>query len=237
MAVIFALIPVYLHGKRSIIFIVLVIACASAFLEARLKVRYIILASLSLIFFSFFYIGQFKALDSTSAEYLRGDLSRDYTLSFAIDRTTGFSENTIVPYRNAGYEFQLVIYVPRAWYPDKPWPTSVYFTNRLMGNPKDDYMGWAVGMGFIDEAFANAGYAAWLIACCFVGLLAGWIDRMIYCKSSYFLLLWAPFLYGHVFALNVIFKIVLFAIIPALIVQALFTRPGSWVASNAQPHY
>lgn len=234
-ALILGTVPAYIHGKRSIIFLMLVMAVAASSLEARLRIRYVAIVAVGLIVFSFIYVGNWKGLDKTATEFVAGDLSRDYTLGFAVQEAE-LTTSRIVPYRNAGYEFSFVFFVPRIWYPDKPWPTSVYFTNRFFDVDDDKYMGWGLGVGFQEEALANMGYVGWGLACISMGLLCGWVDRQIYCKSTYFVLLWAPLLYGHVFAFNVIFKILVCVIIPALLIQKLFTSPASWESRRTPPH-
>lgn len=227
MAIVLVIAAVWIHGKRSIILFVLIIIGFVNFLERRLRLRTVLLYAVLGLVGGYLYIGMAKDFSRTPMEYVRGDLSRDYTLSHVIHRSSWTGSN-ILPYRGATYVFFVAAYVPRAIWHDKPWTAPVYLTNDVFRLRERERLGWGFGLGFMEELIMNFGFLG-LAFCLLIGKMCSWLDRFIYARSTYYAILWVPLVFGCIFASSVILKLVTFVVVPAIVLSPLFANRNSWI--------
>lgn len=235
LSVVLVLIAAWIHGKRSMILFIFVIVGFVNFLERRLRFRTVLLYVLIGVVGGYFYIGLAKAYTRTPLEYVRGDLARDYTLRHVIYRSN-WTGSELVPYRGATYIFLMTAYVPRVYWPGKPWPAPVYLTSDVFDRDADQLLGWGFGLGFMEELIMNFGYLG-ILGCLLIGKASAWLDRFIYARSSYYAVLWVPLVFGCVFASGVILKLIIFLVIPALLLSRIFTSPAAWIPIHPVGQY
>jgi hypothetical protein len=238
LALLLACSSVYLHAKRSVILYLLIIIGAVNFLERRLKLRTVVIGAVLLMIGGYSYIGIVRGKEISFLGYLRGDMSRDYTLRHVIYRST-WTKSGIVPYRGSTYAFTILAYVPRVYWPNKPWPAPVYLTNNVFNRSvrgRTSLMGWGFGLGFMEELIMNFGYIG-ILGCFFVGRFSRWLDRFIYSRSSYYAILWLPMILGCAFASSVILKLITFMVIPSFVFARIFAGPNSWIPLYTDDDY
>lgn len=234
-ALFLAVIAVWIHGKRTAVAFLMLILIFVNFFERRLKLSSVLLSFAVAVIGGYFYIGYAKGYEKSPLEYLRGDLSRDYTLRHAIYYSS-WKGSEVVPYRGAGYVFDAAFFVPRQLWPGKPWPSPVYFTNHVFNWTQSPYMGWGFGFGFIEELIINFGYVG-LLGCILIGWISRRLDDFIYTRSSYYALLWLPMVFGTVFASSVIIKVILFMVIPAMLLARVFAGSQAWTPMYSPQMY
>lgn len=174
----------YIHGKRSVVVTFMVIQLIILFVTKVIKRKTLIL---TIMFFALFFIGFLniygKNISDTFVETLkttRIDFSRDFTLKFVIynDLLKG---DSILPYKGASYLFLLTFFIPRALYPEKPYPYAVYLTNSIFGRFGEDYLyGWGFTSSFATESISNLGWLGLLFFPLFYYFI---ISRMQHYKS------------------------------------------------------
>lgn len=101
-------------------------------------------------------------------ENIRLDYGRDHTMRAAI--YAELKGEKILSYRGQSVLFDLTTPVPRAWWPQKPYPYAVYMTSYALGRPPQD-VGWGFTTSIFDESIANYGWLGIFTAPLFLGFL------------------------------------------------------------------
>ncbi len=113
----------------------------------------------------------------TKSDYydgLRVDFGRDEHLKFAIYAEI-HDEFRILEQRGQSLVFYTTAYVPRALWPQKPFPFSAYYTCAMLGiSPR--LLGYGVTNCFFDECLANFGWIGLVIAPVILGLVCRFGD-------------------------------------------------------------
>jgi len=229
----FAVIAVYIDGKRALAFALGMVVIMVRFLEGRLRLRTCVLLGAVLVVGSYTYLGQVKGTEVAPFEFVRGDLARDYTLRYVLSRSD-WTRSAIVPYRGASYLFVVTAYVPRYAWPEKPWPAPVYFTNDVFDRREGKNLAWGFGLGFIEELIMNFGYLG-ILGCLLIGRLCAWVDRRIYDRSSFYGVLWIPMVFSCAFASSVVLGLVVVVVVPALLLRPIFARRTAYATVTASP--
>jgi len=227
----FAVIAVYIHGKRALAFALVMVVIMVRFLEGRLRLRTCVILGAVLIVGSYAYLGQIKGTEVSPFEFVRGDLARDYTLRHVLYRSD-WTQSPIVPYRGASYIFFVTAYVPRALWPAKPWTAPVYLTNDVFNRREGKHLSWGFGLGFIEELIMNFGYLG-ILGCLLIGRLCAWVDRRIYGRSSFYGVLWIPMVFSCAFASSVVLGLVIVVVVPALLLRPVFARRTAYSTITA----
>ena len=174
----FLALGVWLHGKRSIValavLLTLYLLWTRGVLRGRRFLVAIIASATALGVFSAAYQSKLRRLEDTpvtrdtrlgaSPAYLnfRIDYGRD-----AITRQTIFAELHpdqlhILDYRMQSIVFDLTFFVPRKMWPGKPYPYAVYATAAMFDMPARD-LGWGTTTSWLEEAIANLGWFGLLV--------------------------------------------------------------------------
>lgn len=178
-----ALMSIYLMGKRTIIALYLVLLSQRLWdlgilKGARIPI-YLVGITLVFAFVSFAYQFSVRSISTASIpaehfyENLRLDFGRDHTTRAAI-----FAElkaEKIMSFRGQASLFDLTALVPRSVWPEKPYPYSVYMTSYGMGIPPQ-FLGWTFTTSLFDEAIANYGWLGMLTGPIFLALLCRLTD-------------------------------------------------------------
>ncbi len=218
------LINCYLDGKRSILLLLLIGLGFFHLLHKGSKKVLLITVPVALIFF-FLYIGFGKAPGvATQSEagyvgYIRGDLSRDHTLSWTIAESE-LTHNNIMPHRGNSFIWLVTAYIPRRILTSKGWTTPQYFTSAVYGRDVVEWVRnfrWGYGVGYFEEFLLNFGYLGLLL---FIplGLLVRGLDHLIYMRSPMYAIMWVPMLYNVMFASSAALSMYVTLIIPTLLV-------------------
>lgn len=161
---------IWVQGKRSIVALALALIWAAAWMRGYLtRSRLVGLGTASLIIFVG-YVAWYQTsyrpaavADSGSVyENLRIDFGRDHNLKAAILCELSPDAEPILEYRGESILFYLTMYVPRSFWPDKPWPYAVYLTSHAIEREPTD-LGWGLTTSFLDESIANFGWFGLLL--------------------------------------------------------------------------
>jgi hypothetical protein len=228
LATILMLINCYLDGKRAMLLLFLVGLGFFHLLHKGSKKVLIITVPVALIFF-FLYTGFGKPPGvETRASYvgfIRGDLSRDYTLSFTISQTR-WTRNTIMPNRGNSFIWLATAYIPRRILISKGWTTPQHFTAGVYDRPVDEWVRnfrWGYGVGYFEEFLLNYGYLG-LVLFIPLGLLVRGLDHLIYTRSPMYTIIWVPMLYNVMFATSAALSMYVTMVIPTLLVYWFVLR-------------
>ena len=92
------------------------------------------------------------------------DYSRDYSVKFSIYNDL-IIERNILPNPLDSYIFNVLQFIPRTYWEDKPYPYAVYFTNSVFGNFGGDRLyNWGFTTNIIAEAISNVGSFGFFLA-------------------------------------------------------------------------
>lgn len=169
----FLSVAVWVHGKRSLVALVLLLVLYLLWMRGLLRGRRFVIAALTgaIVLGAFSYAYQTGVRDVGKDAPVRGQTlaSSDAYLNYRIDygrdavtKQTIYAELHpeefhILDYRGQSILFDLTIPVPRAVWPGKPYPYAVYVTSAMFGiAPRD--LGWSVTTSWLEEAIANFGW-------------------------------------------------------------------------------
>lgn len=220
-ATFFMAINVYLHGKRTMILLFVLAVGFFQLVEKRRRLFLIIGIPAAVLFF-FFYVAVAKPYDIDIKGFVRGDLSRDYTLHFTIAHSHA-TYNDIMPMRGNSFIWILTSHIPRKYLSSKGWPAPTYFTCAVFGRSIADRLEWGFGVGFFEEFLLNFGYLGLLL---FIplGLCLRFLDHLIYNRSSIYCILWIPLIYNIMFATSAALSMYIGIALPSLLIFRIVMR-------------
>jgi hypothetical protein len=174
---------IFLMGKRTIIALYLVLLTQRLWDLGLLKGARIPLYLVGIAFvfalasFSYQFLVRNITSESLPAQHyyenLRLDYGRDHTIRTAIHAE--LHHEPILSYRAQALVFDLTSFVPRSWWPEKPYPYSIYMTSYAQGiSPQ--FSGWTFTTSIFDEAIANYGWLGMITGPLFLALLCRLAD-------------------------------------------------------------
>ena len=168
---------VWIHGKRSIVAIALLLTLYQLWTRGVLRGRrfLVVAAVVAIAFAAFTYAYQTSVRKigesdtrgtafSSSTGYVgyRIDFGRDGITKQTIYAELNPKEIQVLEYRGQSILFDLTWFVPRSLWPSKPYPYAVYSTAAMFGiKPRD--LGWGVTTSWLEEAIANVGWLGLLL--------------------------------------------------------------------------
>jgi len=182
----FLLFGIWLNGKRSIVVITILVVGAAVL--PRIRRRYGLfpaiaiagLFGLSFGIYSYTYQTQYRTLavidDSAVYQNTRLDFGRDLVTKMVLMHELNRPDLSILEYRGQSLLFNIVAYIPRELWQDKPWPYSVYATAAAL-HIKASNIGWGITSSWLDECVANLGWIGVLVAPSTLGLICSIGDR------------------------------------------------------------
>jgi hypothetical protein len=157
----------YLNGKRNIVLLCLVFCLVLVWLRRSIRgSRLIAIAVLLAVVYSGYHYAYtitfrpFFANDESRASSVRLDFGRDLDISYAIYHE--LYDSPVLEYRGQTFLFAAVIWLPREWWPDKPYPYYRYLTSAVRGTAFNDQV-WGFTSSYLGESIANAGWFGCLI--------------------------------------------------------------------------
>lgn len=175
---IFALL--WIQGKRRMIASVLIMALFSLSISGVVKgkkfIRVFGVASVSIVIFAYLYGVFLKGNVSSLRDYFGIDLARDYSLIYQfychrIGRKISVSYGDAIVYI-------LLFWIPRSWWPNKPYPFANSITRSLLGfAPSNTNLGWATTVSIFSDLYDTFFAPGLLIGIILICKLCKMLDR------------------------------------------------------------
>jgi hypothetical protein len=174
----FLALGVWIHGKRSIVALALLLGLYLLWTRGVLRGRRFLAvsfsAALALGIFSYTYQTELGRVADSPATRNDAAAASPVYVNFRIDygrdavtRQTIYAELhpdelQVLEYRGQSLLFDLLFFVPRRSWPEKPYPYAVYATAAMFDIPPRD-MGWGTTTSWLEEAIANLGWVGMLV--------------------------------------------------------------------------
>ncbi|RDI41659.1 hypothetical protein [Falsibacillus pallidus] len=171
---------VWLNGKRAIVAVVVLMLGYALWHNGLLKswrlLVSIMIAVIFIVGYSSLYQQNLRYDNGPSLSFkqkyenIRVDYGRDDVTKMTIYSEIHPDRMEILEYRGQSILYNLLMYIPRKWWPEKPWPYAVYFTSAMLSMPPQ-YIGWGMTTSWLEEAIANFSWFGFLIGPLFISLL------------------------------------------------------------------
>lgn len=167
------------QGKRSLFFLAGVFYFGGAYFSGKnfgwMLKRAVVFLCLLILFFASYG----KNIGTVSQTYsaLRIDFGRDTVCKHTMKKVLLDGEN-IVNFPGQSFIFTSTLWIPRAYWPGKPYPYAVYLTNSVLPEhvrlrriySGDWHLGWGLTTSIVEEVIANFKWFGFLFP---LGALAG----------------------------------------------------------------
>ena len=184
--VLYSLIISWINGKRFIIALMLVVYLffytrSDLDKTTRKKLEiYTPVLFIALVLFSYYYLVAIKPLSNSSFEsiydMLRVDFGRDDVTKFVIEQEL-FKKSPILEYRGQTFLSTFLTFVPRAIWPNKPYPHYMYLTARILGTSIDRLPAGTTPSWF-EMCIANCSWIGFIIGSVAIPILCKWCDKI-----------------------------------------------------------
>lgn len=174
------LLAVWINGKRSIIAIALLLVGYALWSRGTIRgprlIGTALAATTAFLTFSIAYQSKLRDFDtyerqfSEIAENARVDYGRDDVIKLAIFSELHPEQIRILDHRSQSLLFYMTMFIPRDWWPEKPYPYAHYVTSAVLLTPPR-LRSWAVTTSILDEAIANFGWCGMLLGPAFIALI------------------------------------------------------------------
>jgi len=188
-------IAIWLEGKRLIVVTAIGLILFSLWYRRLIKITWlfalIIFALFLFALFSYSYQSGIRPFSLGEGDIdllyrnLREELGRDDVIKMVIFSELYPERLKIFPARGESLRFYATMYVPRKFWPNKPWPYSVHITSAALGIPLK-YVGWGLTTSWLDEAVANFSWLGFLIGPLLISIVCRLGDS---CNKAYIQLL------------------------------------------------
>ncbi|MDB5347849.1 MAG: hypothetical protein JWP89_6226 [Schlesneria sp.] len=168
----------WLHGKRSIIAVILlgclyglwkrgVLRGARMWLGMSVAATFMIVATYS---YQSAVRGFSMSEQSFYYDCARVDFCRDAVIKQAIYAEI-YKSPMVLEYRGQSLLFYVTFLVPRKMWPGKPWPYAIYATATMLERAEYEDIGWGMTTSLLDELLVNIGWLGTICAPMFLSLL------------------------------------------------------------------
>lgn len=182
----YSLAVAWVNGKRFIIALMLIVYLffytrSDLSTKTRKKLEiYTPLLFIALVLFSYYYLVAIKPLSDVSFDsvydMLRVDFGRDDVVKYVINKEL-FQKSPILDYRCETFLSTFLTFVPRAIWPNKPYPHYMYLTASILGRSIDKLPAGTTPSWF-EMCIANCSWLGFLIGIGFIPLLCKWCDKI-----------------------------------------------------------
>lgn len=167
-------ISAFINGKRYILAIIIILILGLYYLygiknKKKLLLSVIIFTGILMSFLSFYG----KNISTNFSETYTGfriDFGRDDVTKYVIYKEF-FQNEPILEYRLQSFIFDVTFFLPREVYENKPFPYSVYLTNRLLDIKANEPLGWSMTTSIFEECLSNLGIIGFLFPLVYFYLL------------------------------------------------------------------
>ncbi|MEK3992337.1 hypothetical protein [Robertmurraya sp. FSL R5-0851] len=171
---------IWINGKRSIVALIAVAIGYILWQKGYLRgIKFYIAITFAVIIFALFtslyqsnlrYESQGITDFYDIYENVRVDFGRDDVTKFAIYTTLYPEEGKILEYPGQSFLYDITMYVPREFWPDKPLPYAVYMTAAIFGL-SPEYIGWGMTTSILEETISNFSWIGMLIGPLIISLI------------------------------------------------------------------
>ena len=167
----------WVNGKRAIVAIAMVTLGYVLWSRGHLRGRRLALGAAAglvvLLAFSIQYQTQVRFMAQPFGgggagrevyDNLRIDFFRDSRVEMAVFARLNPERMQILEYPGQTLMFDVLFFVPRSVWPDKPWPYAVYFTSSMLNIYPPRSLGWGMTTSWLDEMVSNFGWWGMLVA-------------------------------------------------------------------------
>jgi hypothetical protein len=173
------LIAIWLNGKRYIIamtiFVLGYILWERGYLIGMRLIVAMVAVAVLMGIYSYVYQMTYRGENLQDAsrwyENVRMDYGRDDVIKLAIFAELRPDVIRILEYRGQSLLFYSVFYVPRDFWPEKPYPYAVYSTSAISMFSSPRQLGWGITTSILEEAIANLSWAGMLVGPLVVSLV------------------------------------------------------------------
>lgn len=176
----------WINGKRFIIALMLIVYLffytrSDLSKKTRKKLEiYTPFLFVALVLFSYYYLVVIKPLSDVSFnsvyDMLRVDFGRDDVIKYVINKEL-FQKSKILDYRGETFLSTFLTFVPRAIWPNKPYPHYMYLTASILGTSIDKLPAGTTPSWF-EMCIANCSWLGFVIGIVFIPILCKWCDRL-----------------------------------------------------------
>ena len=176
----------WINGKRFIIALMLIVYLffytrSDLSKKTRKKLEiYTPFLFVALVLFSYYYLVVIKPLSDVSFnsvyDMLRVDFGRDDVIKYVINKEL-FQKSRILDYRGETFLSTFLTFVPRAIWPNKPYPHYMYLTASILGTSIDKLPAGTTPSWF-EMCIANCSWLGFVIGIVFIPILCKWCDRL-----------------------------------------------------------
>ena len=170
----FIFIDIWIHGKRTIVALIIVsffVVFQFRGILKGLKGSILMFLGFIIIFsYSNFYQNYFERYGSSQYENLRIDFGRDDVIKMSIWAELNPSQMQILEYRGQSVLFYLTAFVPRSIWPSKPFPYAQYVTSAMLLSPPKLW-GWGMTTSWLEEAISNFGWFGMFLGPFLIGII------------------------------------------------------------------
>lgn len=155
----------WVDGKRGVLakyfFLLIVSGWFLGEIKPTIIIRRIFYAISFLVFFVISYGKDFTKGNDLYSNF-RLNLGRDHTIKYTLFKELIVNE-PILEYRGQSFYFDLIFFIPRVYWPEKPYPYAVYLITDVLNLPKEP-IGWSFTTCILEEMISNFGIVGILIA-------------------------------------------------------------------------
>ena len=169
----------WINGKRFIIALMLIVYLffytrSDLSKKTRKKLEiYTPFLFVALVLFSYYYLVVIKPLSDVSFnsvyDMLRVDFGRDDVIKYVINKEL-FQKSRILDYRGETFLSTFLTFVPRAIWPNKPYPHYMYLTASILGTSIDKLPAGTTPSWF-EMCIANCSWLGFVIGIVFIPIL------------------------------------------------------------------
>jgi hypothetical protein len=161
---------VYVNGKRNIVLLAMLFFLVAFRLNGALAGKKFIIASCAMVVLYGVYhltyaevVRTFLTSQKARLEASRLDFGHDLDISLVIFLEKYPEQQPLLEYRGQSFLFSLTMYVPRAWWPTKPYPYYHYLTGKALGQIPGQTR-WGLTSSWLGESIANLGWMGMIFA-------------------------------------------------------------------------
>ncbi|MCH7401710.1 hypothetical protein ACFOUP_01080 [Belliella kenyensis] len=159
----------WVDGKRGIFFKYFFMLLTAGVLVGKIRpkkiLRYVFSGLIVLTSIVFAYGKDFASNSNYSRSLygaLRLNIGRDHTVKYTLYKE--FVEGgKILQYRGQSFLFDLLFFVPRSIWPEKPYPYAVYYVSSVLNFPPEP-IGWSFTTSILEEMISNFGFIGIFLA-------------------------------------------------------------------------
>ncbi|MGF3213660.1 O-antigen polymerase [Facklamia sp. P12945] len=152
-----------LNGKRTLFALIVFAILSVDILKAprgRFPIKKVVSGSLFILIFflAYAFIIDKHTANVTTIDNLRLYFFRDVDVKFSIYALLNPKEYKMFDYWGQSYLYNILFYIPRSFWPNKPYPYDIYVTASALGYSPGTIISWNFQTSLFGEAISNLGW-------------------------------------------------------------------------------